>query len=68
MNETSQAIAAVKREVQRSEWQRQIQERQEQCRTVDEWFISLGDKQGHVLPSAQEGAEIYVSKHGGYLF
>ena len=29
MNETSQAIAAVKREVQLSEWQRQIQERQE---------------------------------------
>ena len=27
----------------------------------------LGDKQGHVLPSAQEGAEIYVSKHGGLL-
>lgn len=46
MNETSQAIAAVKREVQRSEWQRQIQERQEQCRTVDEWFISLGISKG----------------------
>ena len=25
----------------------------------------LGDKQGHVLPSAQEGTGIYVSKHGG---
>ena len=46
MNETSQAIAAVKREVQLSEWQRQIQERQEQGRTVDEWCISLGISKG----------------------
>ena len=46
MNETSQAIAAVKREVQFSEWQRQIQERQEQGRTVDEWCISLGISKG----------------------
>ena len=30
MNESSQAIVAVKREVQLSEWQRQVQERQEQ--------------------------------------
>ena len=46
MNETSQAIAAVKREEQLSEWQRQIQERQEQGRTVDEWCISLGISKG----------------------
>ena len=46
MKETSQAIAAVKREVQLSEWQRQIQERQEQGRTVDEWCISLGISKG----------------------
>ena len=26
----------------------------------------LGDKQGHVLPSAQEGTGTYVSKDGGY--
>lgn len=29
-----------------SEWQRQIQERQEQGRTVDEWCISLGISKG----------------------
>ena len=46
MKETNQAIAAVKREVQFSEWQRQIQERQEQGRTVDEWCISLGISKG----------------------
>ena len=46
MNETNQAIAAVKREVQLSEWQRQIQERQEQGRTVEEWCISLGISKG----------------------
>ena len=46
MKETSQVIAAVKREVQLSEWQRQIQERQEQGRTVDEWCISLGISKG----------------------
>ena len=46
MKETSQAIATVKREVQLSEWQRQIQERQEQGRTVDEWCISLGISKG----------------------
>lgn len=42
MKETSQAIAAVKREVQIAEWQRQIQERQEQGITVDEWCVNLG--------------------------
>ena len=42
MNESSQAIVAVKREVQLSEWHRQIQERQEQGLTVDEWCMSMG--------------------------
>lgn len=46
MNETSQAIATVKREVQLSEWKRQIQARQEQGATVDEWCISLGISKG----------------------
>ena len=46
MNESSQAIVAVKREVQLSEWQRQIQERQEQGLTVDEWCMSMGISKG----------------------
>ena len=46
MNESSQAIVAVKREVQLAEWQRQIQARQEQGVTVDEWCISLGISKG----------------------
>ncbi len=36
MNKASQAIATVKREVQLVEWQRQMQERQDQGITVDE--------------------------------
>ena len=46
MNESRQAIVAVKREVQLSEWQRQIQERQEQGVTVDEWCMNLGISKG----------------------
>ena len=46
MNESSQAIAAVKREVKLSEWQRQIRERQEQGITVDEWCMSMGISKG----------------------
>ena len=46
MNESSQAIVAVKREVQLSEWQRQVQERQEQGIPVDEWCASLGISKG----------------------
>lgn len=38
MNESSQAIVTVKREVQLSEWQQQIQERQEQGLLIDEWW------------------------------
>ena len=46
MKESSQAIVAVKREVQLSEWQRQIQQRQEQGITVDEWCMSMGISKG----------------------
>lgn len=46
MNESSQAIVAVKRDVQLSEWQRQVQERQEQGIPVDEWCASLGISKG----------------------
>ena len=46
MNESSQAIVAVKREIQLSEWQRQIQQRQEQGLTVDEWCMSMGISKG----------------------
>ena len=66
MNETSQAIAAVKREEQLSEWQRQIQERQEQGRTVDEWCISLGISKGtyyHRLRKVRE----YMCQRMGFM-
>lgn len=46
MNDSSQAIVAVKREVQLAEWQRQIQARQEQGVTVDEWCLSMGISKG----------------------
>lgn len=46
MNDSSQAIVAIKREVQLSEWQRQIQARQEQGLTVDEWCLSTGISKG----------------------
>ena len=46
MNESGQTTAAVKREVQLSEWQRQIQERQEEGVTVDEWCMSMGISKG----------------------
>lgn len=42
MNETSQAIVAVRREVQLAEWHRQIQTRQEQGITVEEWCLRMG--------------------------
>lgn len=57
MNKTSQAIVEVKREVQLSEWQRQIQERQEQGMTVDEWCENLGISKGayyHRLKKVRE--------------
>ena len=46
MNETTQAIVEVKQEVQLAEWQRQIQERQEQGLTVDEWCMNTGISRG----------------------
>ena len=46
MAETSQAIVAIKREVQLAEWQRQIQARQEQGVTVDEWCMNMGIRKG----------------------
>lgn len=46
MNESNQAIVAVRREVQLSEWQRQVQERQEQGIPVDAWCASLGISKG----------------------
>jgi len=46
MNKASQAIATVKREVQLVEWQRQMQERQDQGITVDEWCARLGISKG----------------------
>ena len=46
MNKASQAIATVKREVQLVEWQRQMQERQEQGITVDAWCARLGISKG----------------------
>ena len=44
MNESSQAIVAVKREVQLSEWRRQVQERQEQGIPVDDMVCKPGDQ------------------------
>ena len=46
MNEASQAIVAVKREVQLAEWQRQVQARQEQGISVEEWCVNLGISKG----------------------
>ena len=57
MQETNQAIAAVKREVQLAEWQLQIQTRREQGLTVDEWCIRLGISKGayyHRLKKVRE--------------
>ena len=65
MNETSQAIAAVKREVQLSEWQRQIQERQEQGRTVDEWCIILGVSKGMYYHRLRKVREYMCQSMGG---
>ena len=66
MNETTQAIVEVKREVQLAEWQRQIQERQERGMTVDEWCASVGIGKGayyHRLRKVRE----YMCKNMGLL-
>ena len=61
MNETSQAIATVKREVQHSEWQRQIQERQEQGITVD---IRMGISKGTYYHRLRKGREYMCQRMG----
>ena len=66
MNETTQAIVEVKREVQLAEWQRQIQERQERGMTVDEWCASVGIGKGayyHRLRKVRE----YMCKSMGLV-
>lgn len=66
MKEASQAIAEVKREVQLAEWQRQIQERQEQGITVEEWCVNLGISKGayyHRLRKVRE----YMCKRMGVM-
>lgn len=66
MNETTQAIVEVKREVQLAEWQRQIQERQERGMTVDEWCASVGISKGayyHRLRKVRE----YMCKSMGLV-
>lgn len=66
MNETTQAIVEVKREVQLAEWQRQIQERQERGMTVDEWCTSVGISKGayyHRLRKVRE----YMCKSMGLV-
>lgn len=66
MNETTQAIVEVKREVQLAEWQLQIQERQERGMTVDEWCASVGISKGayyHRLRKVRE----YMCKSMGLV-
>lgn len=66
MNETTQAIVEVKREVQLAEWQRQVQERQERGMTVNEWCASVGIGKGayyHRLRKVRE----YMCKSMGLV-
>ena len=62
MNESSQAIVAVRREVQLSEWQRQVQERQEQGIPVDEWCASLGSVKVHIIIVCERFGNICVNR------
>ena len=67
MHETNQAIAVVKREVQLAEWQQQIQTRQEQGLTVDEWCIRLGINKGayyHRLKKVVNSREYLCQRMG----
>ena len=67
MQETNQAIAGVKREVQLAEWQQQIQTRQEQGLTVDEWCIRLGISKGayyHRLKKVVNSREYLCQRMG----
>lgn len=62
MNESSQAIVAIKRQVQLSEWQRHIQERQ--GLTVDEWCMSMGISKGAYYHSLRKVREYMCRKMG----
>ena len=64
MNESSQAIVAVKREVQLSEWQRQVQERQEQGIPVDAWCASRGSVKAHIIIVYERFGNICVNRWG----
>ena len=64
MNESSQAIVAVRREVQLSEWQRQVQERQEQGIPADEWCASLGISKGTYYLVCEGFRHICVNRWG----
>ena len=62
MQKTNQAIAVVKREVQLAEWQQQIQTRQEQGLTVDEWCIGLGTVRVHTIIDLRRFVNICVKE------
>ena len=64
MNESSQAIVAVRREVQLSEWQRQVQERQEQGIPVDAWCASLGNSKGAYYHRLRKDREYMCQQMG----
>lgn len=65
MNESSQAIVAVRRDVQLSEWQRQVQERQEQGIPVDELCASLGISKGAYYHRLRKVREYMCQQMGG---
>ena len=64
MNEASQAIVAVKREVQLAEWQRQVQARQEQGISVEEWCVNLGISKGAYYHRLRKVREYMCKKMG----
>ena len=64
MNETSQAIIEIKREVKLSEWQRQIQARQEQGISVDEWCMRMGISKGAYYHRLRKVREYMCQKTG----
>ena len=68
MNESSQAIVAVRREVQLSEWQRQVQERQEQGIPVDEWCASLGISKGAYYDSIVTCSNVIIGRGYAEIF
>ena len=64
MNESSQAIVAVKREVQLSEWQRQVQERQEQGIPVMNGVQAWGSVKAHIIIVCERFGHICVNRWG----